>query len=95
MTIIRDKRFGLFVPVVLFLLAVYYVLPFLLKLNYWGIRDWDLFTTVTAVPVSAIVDYGQFPFWNPYLMGGNILFHHPEVAIFSPFFLLRRKAFLL
>ena len=88
MTIIRDKRFGLFVPVVLFLLAVYYVLPFLLKLNYWGIRDWDLFTTVTAVPVSAIVDYGQFPFWNPYLMGGNILFHHPEVAIFSPFLLL-------
>ncbi len=88
MTNLRDKRFNLFLLTSLSMLAIYYTLPFLLKLNYWGIRDWDLFTTVTAVPVGAIVDYGQFPFWNPYLMGGNILFHHPEVAIFSPFILL-------
>lgn len=69
-------------------LALYYTLPFLMKLTWWGVRDWDLFTTIAAVPVGTILEYGQFPFWNPYLSGGNILFHHPEVAVLSPFFLL-------
>ncbi|HPI33708.1 MAG TPA: YfhO family protein, partial [candidate division Zixibacteria bacterium] len=37
---------------------------------------------------GTVLHYGQFPFWNPYLGGGNILFHHPEVAVLSPFVLL-------
>lgn len=75
-------------PGVSLILAFFYTLPFLLKLRWWGVRDWDLFTTIAAVPVGSIIHYGQFPFWNPYLGGGNILFHHPEVAVLSPFFLL-------
>ena len=75
-------------PIISLVLAVYYALPFLLKLRYWGVRDWDLFTTIAAVPAGEILHYGQFPFWNPYLAGGNILFHHPEVAVLTPFFLL-------
>ncbi len=75
-------------PAVSALLALYYTLPFLLKLKYWGVRDWDLFTTIAAVPAGEILKFGQFPFWNPYLAGGNILFHHPEVAVLTPFFLL-------
>ncbi|MDF1543964.1 MAG: hypothetical protein P1R58_02545 [bacterium] len=66
-------------------MALFYTLPYFLELHNWGIRDWDLFSTITAVPIGSIIDYGQFPFWNPYLLGGNILFHHPEVAVFSPF----------
>ena len=66
-------------------MALYYTLPYFLNLNNWGVRDWDLFATITAVPIGSITHYGQFPFWNPYLLGGNILFHHPEVAVFSPF----------
>lgn len=77
-----------FSPLLFFLLAVYYTLPFLLKINYLGVRDWDLFTTIAAVPVGSLLEYGQFPFWNPYLGGGNILFHHPEVLVLSPFMLL-------
>lgn len=75
-------------PVLFLLLSLYYALPLLLKYDWWGVRDWDLFTTVAAVPVGSLVDYGQFPFWNPHLGGGNILFHHPEVAVLTPFFLL-------
>ncbi len=77
-----------FLPLLFFLLAVYYTLPFLLKLDFLGGRDWDLFTTIAAVPVGSLLEYGQFPFWNPYLGGGNILFHHPEVLVLSPFMLL-------
>ncbi len=75
-------------PGIFGLLALFYTMPFLLKLSYIGVRDWDLFTTMAAVPVSSILDFGQFPFWNMYLGGGNILFHHPEVLVLSPFFLL-------
>jgi len=82
------KQTKVLYPVVFLLLSVYYCLPFFLKINYWGIRDWDLFTTIAAVPAGTILNYGQFPFWNPYLAGGNILFHHPEIAVLSPFVLL-------
>jgi hypothetical protein len=85
MTLTKSK---LLFPLVSLVLAVYCTLPFLLRYDYWGVRDWDLFTTIAAVPVGTIVHYGQFPFWNPYLGGGNILFHHPEVAVLSPFLLL-------
>ncbi len=85
MTLIKSK---VLFPSIFLLLSVYYTLPFLLKYDYWGIRDWDLFTTIAAVPVGSLLHYGQFPFWNPYLGGGNILFHHPEVAVLSPFLLL-------
>jgi len=47
-----------------------------------------LFLTIAGAPATSILEYGQFPFWNPYLGGGNILFHHPEVAVLSPFLLL-------
>jgi len=83
------RKSNFLLPALSLVLALYYTLPFLLKITYWGVRDWDLFTTITAAPVGSIVYYGQFPFWNPYLAGGNILFHHPEVAILTPFFLLQ------
>ncbi len=82
------RKSKLFFPAVFFILAVIYSLPMLLKLRYWGIRDWDLFSCVAAIPAGSILHYGQFPFWNPYLSGGNILFHHPEVAVLTPFILL-------
>ncbi len=75
-------------PLIFLALALIYTLPFFLKFSYWGIRDWDLFETIAAVPAGTILNYHQFPFWNPYLAGGNILFHHPEVAVLSPFLLL-------
>jgi len=82
------KKQQLLYPLTLIALAIYYVIPFLKRYDYWGVRDWDLFATIAAVPVGSILEYGQFPFWNPYMGGGNILFHHPEVAVLSPFFLL-------
>lgn len=59
-----------------------------MKWNWIGVGDWELFVTMAAVPQKTILHFHQFPFWNPYLGGGDILFHHPEVGILSPFFLL-------
>lgn len=75
-------------PVIFGLAAIYYTLPLLINLDYWGVRDWDLFLTIAGAPAASLLDYAQFPFWNPYLGGGNILFHHPEVGVLTPFFLL-------
>ena len=82
------KKSNLLAVSVCLALAVYYTLPFLLKITYWGVRDWDLFSAVQAAPVGSILYYGQFPFWNPYMAGGNILFHHPEIGVLTPIFLL-------
>lgn len=75
-------------PAIFFGLALLYVAPFLLHLTNWGIRDWDRAFLVAAIPGDAFFHYGQFPFWNPYIGGGNIFFHHPEMLVFSPFLLL-------
>ena len=61
-------------------------IPVLNNLSNWGVRDWDLFTTLHAAAVRSLVDYHQFPFWNPYIGGGNILFAHPEVPVLNPLF---------
>jgi hypothetical protein len=63
-------------------------IPILKAGGNWGVRDWDLFTTLHAAAVRSIAEYGQFPFWNPYIGGGNILFAHPEVPVLNPLFLL-------
>ncbi len=73
-------------PAIFFVVSLVFSLPLLLKWDYIGPRDWELFTTMAGVPVRSLLHYGQFPFWNPYLGGGNILFAHPEAAVISPFF---------
>lgn len=61
-------------------------IPVLNHMSNWGVRDWDLFTTLHAAAVKSILEYHQFPFWNPYIGGGNILFAHPEVPVLNPLF---------
>jgi hypothetical protein len=75
-------------PIIFIIASIIYALPLLLKWGYIGVGDWELFVTMAAVPAKTILHFHQFPFWNPYLGGGNILFAHPEVGVLSPFFLL-------
>jgi hypothetical protein len=77
----RWLPYAIFVGITL-ILAV----PILRHIHNWGVRDWDLFTTLHAAAVRSVVQYGQFPFWNPYIGGGNILFAHPEVPVLNPLF---------
>jgi hypothetical protein len=83
----RDIYIPEWLPYVIFIgVSLLLSIPLLRHMSYWGIRDWDLFTTLNAATVRSIVDYGQFPFWNPYIGGGNILFAHPEVSVLNPLF---------
>jgi hypothetical protein len=78
-----------FAPFLIFAaISILYSYRYLLAWNYIGVGDWELFVTMADIPRRIILHYHQFPFWNPYIGGGNILFAHPEVGVLSPFFLI-------
>jgi len=58
--------------------------PIFQEFENWGVRDWDLHIFYHAVPVSTILDYHQFPLWNPYHCGGSPLLAHPQSSFLSP-----------
>jgi len=54
----------------------------------WGAMDWDQFTFWYAVPRDTMLRYCQFPLWNPYSNGGNVLLAHTHSSFLSPFFII-------
>lgn len=54
----------------------------------WGIDDWDQHFFYHAVPRDTILRYHQFPLWNPYYCGGNVMLANPQSRFLSPLFLL-------
>ncbi len=72
---------------ILLAVALGFAAPVLKNIHYWGHMDWDQFTFWHAVPRETILKYRQFPLWNPYVNGGNVLLAHPHSAFLSPFFI--------
>lgn len=72
---------------VFFIIAIIYAAPLFNNINNWGQMDWDQFTFWNAVPRKTILTYHQFPLWNPYSNGGNVLLAHPHSSFLSPFYL--------
>jgi len=52
----------------------------------WGIWDWDYQCSLLEAARKSIVEYGQWPFWNPWLGGGHSLAGHPLGRTFNPSF---------
>lgn len=67
--------------------AILYCRPIFINIDYWGQMDWDQFTFWSAVPRDTILKYKQFPFWNPFVNGGNVLLAHPHSLFLSPMFI--------
>lgn len=88
-SIAQFRRSELFPPLlVLFAATVLYACPLFRNIAYWGKTDWDQFTFLNAMPREALLRYGQFPLWNPFSNGGNIILAMPHSAFLSPLFLL-------
>ena len=45
--------------------------------------DWDMFAAFYEAVRKNIVDYHQFPYWNPWHFGGTPLFARPQVTVFG------------
>lgn len=68
-------------------LAVLYALPVFRNINNYSCGDGESYQTINAVIRTTFFEYHQFPFWNPYSGGGNVLLAHPESNILSPLFI--------
>lgn len=81
------KKYNLVPLTIFFIVAVIYSFYILRNISYWGQMDWDQFTFWNAVPRETILKYHQFPLWNPYVSGGNVLLAHPHTPFLSPFYI--------
>ena len=49
-----------------------------------GFADWDFFLEKYEAARRSILDYGQFPWWDPWCRGGFPLAADPQVGVTSP-----------
>lgn len=82
----RRFRDGLLVLLIALLLALAYTHPALVRLHRWGVKDWDFDQVWHGTARRTILQYHQFPLWNPYEAGGRPLLANPEARILTPFF---------
>ena len=70
------------------LIALVFTFSIFRNFSYWGIQDWDAHLFYHAVPRHTLIEYHQFPLWNPYNCGGTVMLANPESSFLSPWFLL-------
>jgi hypothetical protein len=78
---------------ILALLALAFIAPIFKNIENTGKVDWDQFCFFDEVPRKTILEYGQFPLWNPYYSGGRPLHANPQVGFLRPTFWLTTLPF--
>ncbi len=68
--------------------AIMFLAPLFQDFHRLGIHDWDQHEFYHAVPRETVLSYWQFPLWNPYHCGGNVMLANPQSTFLSPSFLL-------
>ena len=71
------------------LLSLVYTSPlFIQPSGGGGHLDWRFFHYLNESSRRIILDYGQFPLWNPWGCGGNVHLANAQTQFLSPYFLL-------
>ena len=71
------------------LLTLLYTAPLLRHPTYAGGHlDWKFFHYLDQVSRTTVLDYHEFPFWNPWGCGGNVQLANVQAQFLSPYFLL-------
>jgi len=68
-------------------LCFYFCWPLLKTGNKLGIEDWDQQLFYYGAVLKSVFEFHEFPFWNPWYCGGNVLWQNPQVALLSPVYL--------
>jgi len=78
------RRWEIGVLVALSILAslVYYY-PILNSGNNLGIQDWDQNFAWAEYTRVSLINFHQFPLWNPYKCGGSVQFANPQIPVIS------------
>lgn len=78
------RRWEIWALLVLSILgSLVYYYPILNSGNNLGIQDWDQNFAWTEFTRVSLLDFHQFPLWNPYKCGGSIHFANPEIPVLS------------
>ena len=76
-----NKKFYFYLFFVI-LYILYFCRNFLFNLNYLSAGDWDLIHTLFGAVIKNVVFYHQFPLWNPWECGGNVLLQSIHTPLF-------------
>ncbi|MGB0452650.1 MAG: hypothetical protein ACPGJV_02975 [Bacteriovoracaceae bacterium] len=80
----KTKKLSLFSIVLI-------VLSFGTSLYFFNIslgHDWDYFDSLALVKRSSLLNFGEFPLFDPFICGGQSILANPQSWLFSPFILL-------
>lgn len=69
--------------ILLTLPIVLYATPFLMTGNHLAAGDADYLMQSVEAARKSILEYHQFPWWNPWVSGGVPLFANPQFGLFS------------
>ncbi len=67
-------------------LSLYFCAPIFAAPEGLGLSDWDQHLFYYGSVLKSVVEYGQWPFWNPWYCGGNVLWQNPQAPLLSPVF---------
>jgi len=70
------------------LISLIFCIPLLKDIDSSCSGDWDYFYTLYEVLLISVLEYHQFPLWNPYCGGGMPLIGNPQAGIPSVTFLI-------
>src|SRR3954454_10843795 len=59
-----------------------------LTVNHLGANDWRYFAEAWEATRVSLLEFHQFPSWNPYHCGGLVLYQEPQTPFPAPLFLL-------
>jgi len=85
--VVKRNKELFYVLLICIITIVWFILLFS-RFRLTATGDWDLAFTQHEIHRKIILEYRQFPLWNPYLSGGEPWLAHPESDFLSPFFIL-------
>ncbi len=65
------------------LVSLCFYFPILASGDNLGIQDWDQNFAWSEASRTSIIEYHQFPLWNPYKCGGSVQFANPQIPVIS------------
>ncbi|HSW99999.1 MAG TPA: hypothetical protein VLH38_03120 [Patescibacteria group bacterium] len=65
------------------LIIVLVLLPVLISYKHIGWLDWDTYVSYYESIRRVIIDYHQFPWWDPWIAGGVPLYGNPQIGVIS------------
>ena len=54
------------------------------RFDHLGRNDWNAFMGEAQAELTSLLDYGEWPQWNPWRKGGQVALAQPESMLFSP-----------